>query len=179
MSWDIYEQMLKFNLQLRGELSEELKKATIITEIGIEVYSELINSLEGKEYNLMGRRAIKGFGIDLNEKLYGESRVVIRRGRSSDESFSSLRESSKAFSYPRGGFLPTAGEKQKRGFSTISSDESSSNESNDDPVISASSETSASNDIDLRSQATTVPPNRPSYAAIVAGAVNAAEGRHR
>ncbi|KAH7718944.1 hypothetical protein AAVH_13614 [Aphelenchoides avenae] len=49
MSWDIYEQMLKFNFQLRGELSEELKKATIITEIGIEVYSELINSLEGKE----------------------------------------------------------------------------------------------------------------------------------
>ncbi|KAH7707565.1 hypothetical protein AAVH_25199 [Aphelenchoides avenae] len=122
------------------------------------------------KYNLMGRRAIKGFGIDLNEKLYGESRVVNRNERSSDESFSSLRES----------------RKQKRGFSTIdgrSSDESineTRRDSNDDPVSSsASSETSASNDIDLRSQATTVPPNRPSYAAIVAGAVNAAEGRHR
>ncbi|KAH7709045.1 hypothetical protein AAVH_23687 [Aphelenchoides avenae] len=87
------------------------------------------------KYNLMGRRAIQGFGIDLNEVLYGAKRVVterpyevnvtkVSRKELSGTNFSS-QESKRGFSYPRGGFLPAAGEMPKsqgkgeaRGFSS-------------------------------------------------------------
>ena len=80
------------------------------------------------KYNLMGRRAIKGFGIDLNKMFYESAKqgaYEVNRSEEPSGQYFSSRKSSGDFSYPRGGSLHTAGERLKscakgneRGFST-------------------------------------------------------------
>ena len=49
MPWTMYEQLLRYQLEVRGITDEKAKKLTIMTEIGPRAYIELVNSLEGKE----------------------------------------------------------------------------------------------------------------------------------
>ncbi|KAH7707670.1 hypothetical protein AAVH_25086 [Aphelenchoides avenae] len=48
-SWDLYEQMMRYQMELRGLTDEKTKKLVVVTEIGLKAYGELINALEGKD----------------------------------------------------------------------------------------------------------------------------------
>ncbi|KAH7698926.1 zinc knuckle protein [Aphelenchoides avenae] len=48
MPWDMYEELLRYQLELRGIRDEKAKKLVLMTEIGPKAYMELKNTLTGK-----------------------------------------------------------------------------------------------------------------------------------
>ncbi|KAH7680140.1 zinc knuckle protein, partial [Aphelenchoides avenae] len=48
MPWDMYEELLRYHLELRGITDEKAKKLVVMTEIGPKAYMELKKALAGK-----------------------------------------------------------------------------------------------------------------------------------
>ncbi|KAH7700108.1 zinc knuckle protein, partial [Aphelenchoides avenae] len=48
MPWEVYEELLRYRLEVRGITDEKAKKLVVITEIGPKAYMELKNALAGK-----------------------------------------------------------------------------------------------------------------------------------
>ncbi|KAH7714745.1 hypothetical protein AAVH_17883 [Aphelenchoides avenae] len=74
MPWEVYEELLRYQLEVRGITNEKAKKLVVITEIGPKAYMELNNALAGK--------ALKDVGsadelLTLFQKRYSPKKLLI------------------------------------------------------------------------------------------------------